>query len=184
MSLKYLLLGTLLERPYHGYELKTSIFQKTFKDFGINDGQLYPLLKKLEQEDLIIKTVQPQENLPARNVFAITDKGRNDFLNWLESNEGEEVSFRYDFFRKDPFFIRCNFIRYLSQEKAQAKISLQLEVVRNTIDDLTRAREAMIRKQVDPFRISILEYGLAIQQVREQWLIDFLAQLELNPGGE
>lgn len=177
MSLKYLLLGTLMERPYHGYELKSSIFKKTFKDFGINDGQLYPLLKKLEQEQLIEKTVQYQENLPSRNMYTITDIGKTDFLEWLASNEGEDISFRYDFFRKDPFFIRCNFIRYLSPEISQQKVNLQLEVVRNTINDLTNARDAMTKKKVDPVRISILEYGLSIQKVREQWLIDFLGHI-------
>ena len=51
--IKYLILGSLMERPFHGYDLKSNFFKKIFKDFGINDGQLYPALKKLNQEGLI-----------------------------------------------------------------------------------------------------------------------------------
>ncbi len=41
----------------HGYKLKANHLSKLRMEFGINDGQLYPTLKKLENEGLIKKEV-------------------------------------------------------------------------------------------------------------------------------
>ncbi|MGS0763476.1 helix-turn-helix transcriptional regulator [Syntrophomonas curvata] len=176
--LKYMLLGALMERSLHGYQLKSTAFQKMFADFGINDGQLYPLLKKLEQADLIRKNVEHQEGAPSRHVYSITAAGRKDFRQWLESSEGEERSFRYDFFRKDTFFVRCNYIQYLDKETATAKIRQQMDTVAKTIADLQKARASMISRKVSPLRISILEYGIKSQETRAEWLNDFLKEVQ------
>jgi DNA-binding PadR family transcriptional regulator len=176
--LKYMLLGALMERSLHGYKLKSLGFKKMFDDFGINDGQLYPLLKKLEQANLIEKSIEHQEGAPSRHVYSITAAGREDFQQWLESSEGEERSFRYDFFRKDTFFIRCNYIQYLDKQTATIKIKQQMDIVEKTIADLQKARESMIRKEVNPLRIRILEYGIRTQETRAQWLNDFLKEVE------
>ena len=50
MSVKYILLGGLMFSCSHGYEIKSQLTQKMFGEFGINDGQLYPTLKKLEAD--------------------------------------------------------------------------------------------------------------------------------------
>lgn len=176
--LRYMLLGALMERSLHGYQLKSTVFKKIFADFGINDGQLYPLLKKLEQANLIEKNIEYQEGAPSRHVYSITAAGREDFRQWLESNEGEERSFRYDFFRKDTFFIRCNYIQYLDKETAAAKIRQQMDTVAKTIADLQKARESMISKELNPLRISILEYGIRCQETRAEWLNDFIKEVQ------
>ena len=176
--LKYMLLGALMDRSLHGYKLKSIGFKRIFDDFGINDGQLYPLLKKLEQANLIEKSIEHQKGAPSRHVYSITDAGREDFQQWLESSEGEEKSFRYDFFRKDTFFIRCNYFQYLDRETATAKIKQQIDTVEKTIADLQKARESMIRREVNPLRISILEYGIKSQETRAEWLNDFLREVE------
>jgi len=183
VSLKYMVLGFLMEGPSHGYELKSGPFKKVFKDFGINDGQLYPLLKKLEQEGLITKTVQLQEGLPNRHIYSLTGAGKDEFLAWLTSDEGEEISFRYDFFRKDLFFIRCNYIRYLPPEVARVKVKRQMETVASTITDLQKARDSMLAKGVDPVRVSIIEYGIRIQEVRGEWLAKFIQELVIAEKG-
>lgn len=178
MSLQYMILGTLMERPYHGYQLKSNMFQKVFVDFGINDGQLYPTLKKLEQGGLIEKTVELQEGSPNRHIYSITEKGKEDFFEWLQSNKGEEISFRYDFIRKDPFFIRCNYIQYLDKDIAVNKVEEQIKVTKNAISELEQARDSMIKKEVSPLRINLLEYGLKSQEMRLNWLKEFLSNVE------
>lgn len=178
MSLKYLLLGALMERSYHGYEFKSGAFKRLFGDFGINDGQLYPTLHRLENERLIERQIEHQDNAPNRHVYSITEKGRRDFLLWLHSDQGEERSFRYDFLRKDTALIRCNFIRYLDKPAALQKIQQQMRMVERTLTDLQQAREAMISKGVDILRVRILEYSIQIQETRYEWLQQFYHDLE------
>lgn len=183
MSVKYLLLGFLMERPCHGYELKSAGMKKIRGDFGINDGQLYPMLRTMEKEGLVEKAVEHQEGAPSRHVYSITEKGRAQFMAWLASDEGEERSFRYDFFRKDPFLMRCTYIRYLDREEALAKVCRQMEVVKAAIEDLKAARASMEKKGVAPHRISIVDYSIMSQETRLKWLARFLEQLEQEKPG-
>ncbi len=44
MSVPYTILGVLMETPAHGYSIKKYMLKNFSKDFGINDGQLYPAL--------------------------------------------------------------------------------------------------------------------------------------------
>lgn len=178
MSARNMILGSLMESPVHGYDLKKRVFRKVFSDFGINDGQLYPLLKKLETEGLIRKEVIVQEGAPSRHKYYITDAGRAAFAAWLESSEGEERSMRYDFMRREEFFTRCNYIRHMDKKSAVAKMERQILLVRETVADFNRARERMLDKNVDPYRIKLLEYGIGNQEARLAWLEGFLADIK------
>ena len=178
MSVKYIILGGLMFSCSHGYEIKSQMAQKMSGEFGINDGQLYPALKKLEEEGLVVKTVVHQDGAPSRHVYSITDKGRVDFGQWLGSSEGEDRAFRYDFFRKDIFCIKSNFLRFLKKEKAIEKIQHQIETVKNTIADLKTARSHMVERKVDPLHVKVWEYGIMNYETRLQWLGDFLQEVK------
>ena len=173
MSARSMILGALMESPAHGYELKTRYMKKVFADFGINDGQLYPLLRKLEQQGMIKKTVVPREGAPSRHKYSLTPEGRDGFLEWLADDQGEDQSIRYDFMRRDEFFVRCNFIRHLDRDTALEKLSRQIQLTEKTLADFHGARDRMIEKKVDPYRIKILEYGIRNQEARLDWLRDF-----------
>jgi len=177
MSVKYLILGNLMFSCSHGYEMKSQMVQKMNREFGINDGQLYPTLKKLEEEGLVVKTIEHQDGAPSRHIYTITDKGQADFRQWLESSEGEDRAFRYDFFRKDLFCVKSNFLHFLKKEKAIEKIQLQMETVKNTIADLKTARSHMVERKVDPLHIKVWEYGVMNHETRLQWLNEFLQEV-------
>jgi len=173
-----MILGGLMFSCSHGYEIKSQLTQKMFSEFGINDGQLYPTLKKLEESRLISKTVEHQEGVPSRHVYSITDAGRDDFLQWMESDAGEDRSFRYDFFRKDLFCIKSNFFRFLDKKTAIEKIQHQMETVKKTIEDLKTARGHMIERGVDSLHIKIWEYGIMNHETRLLWLGEFLEEVK------
>ncbi len=173
MSLPHMILGWLMDGPVHGYGLKKGPMAKIFSEFGINDNQLYPALGKLEARGLIAKSVEAREGAPSRNVYTITESGRREFLEWLRSGDGEERTFRYEFFRKDDFFIRCNFIGHLKKKEALEKVDRQSLSVEETIRDLTAARDDMLRRGVDPLHVKIVEYGIQSQETRRRWLDEF-----------
>lgn len=173
MSLPYMILGWLMDGPVHGYKLKKGPMAKMFSEFGINDNQLYPALGKLVGQGFIEKAVEPGDGTPNRNVYTITEDGRREFLEWLRSSRGEERTFRYDFFRKDDFFIRCNFIGHLETDEALDKVDRQARAVEETIGDLKAARDDMLRRGVEPLHVKILEFGIQSQETRRRWLDEF-----------
>ena len=178
-----MMLGVLMGGPMHGYGLKAGRGYKIRKEFGINDGQLYPTLNKLEAEGLIEKEVIHQEGAPSKHRYKITDKGKKDFLLWLESSDGEDHSFKFDFIRKDLFFTRCTFIQYLDKEKAINKINLQIEIAEKAIENLLSARQDMIERGLDSLSVKIVEYGIKKEKMRIEWLKDFSDEARKKTGG-
>jgi len=47
-------------------------------------SQIYPALKKLEQEGYITSKKIPQEGPPDKKIYTITEKGKTELISWLE----------------------------------------------------------------------------------------------------
>ena len=103
MSLKCTILGLLIDKPMHGYRLKRLLSPGLAKDKLVNDGVLYPLLKKMEREELIRKEVVQVDNAPQRHLLHPTSRGRETFLAWLHGDAFEDDEVKYDFFLGHPF---------------------------------------------------------------------------------
>jgi DNA-binding PadR family transcriptional regulator len=98
MSLKYVVLGLLMHQSQHGYELKPEIEKLMGSGAELNPGQLYPLLRKLSEQDLIIGEHVEQEDRPDKRIFSITEKGKLDLDNWFEeaiANSGARTPLFY-----------------------------------------------------------------------------------------
>ncbi len=100
MSVKYGLLGILAKRPQHGYELKRSFEQITGGFWQLNYGQIYQTLDRLEGEGFVTYTVEHEESVPDRKVYAITAAGREALEAWLANPEPRPRPLR------DELFIR------------------------------------------------------------------------------
>lgn len=83
MSLKYVLLGLLTQAPRYGYELKREAERLLGGGAELNPGQLYPLLRKLADQQLIAGERVEQEDRPDKRVFSLTAAGESDLRGWL-----------------------------------------------------------------------------------------------------
>lgn len=89
MALEHILLG-LLREPASGYDLKR-IFDDSVGNFWpANLSQIYPTLKRLENQGLLSKRLAPSERGPQRRVYSLTTEGRAALDEWLTS--GPEVA--------------------------------------------------------------------------------------------
>ena len=73
--MKYSVLGFLIDQPMHGYELKRALSPALPPRQQVNDGVLYPLLKRLEAEGLVRKRVERGRGGRDRHVFHPTAEG-------------------------------------------------------------------------------------------------------------
>ncbi|MEU7144128.1 PadR family transcriptional regulator [Nocardia sp. NPDC046473] len=85
-TLALALLGLLLERPMHPYEMAATLRER-LKDssFKINSGSLYDTVEALVRHEWIepVETVR-DGNRPERTVYAHTELGRQEFVSWLD----------------------------------------------------------------------------------------------------
>src|SRR3954470_22911869 len=81
------ILGLLQLGPRSGYEIKQVVDRSTRFFWAASYGQIYPELKRLEQEGLIAGDDAPTGGR-ARRVYRLPPAGRTELAGWLRS-EGE-----------------------------------------------------------------------------------------------
>lgn len=161
-----------MQQPDYGYNIKNSVFSKILSEFGINEGQLYPTLKKMELQKLIEKKIEYRDDGPNRHLFHITQAGVDEFNAWLESPAGEEKGFRYELIRRDPFLLKCMYFKYLDPPVAIEKINTHRSDVEKSLKEYGAAKADMENRGVDTERVLIVEYAIRAQEMRLQWLND------------
>jgi len=79
------LLLLLAEGPRHGYDLLDQLPQLTADDRGADLGNVYRLLRALEDEGLVRSEWHAELPGPAKRVYEITDAGRELLAVWAEA---------------------------------------------------------------------------------------------------
>ncbi|MEN6389184.1 MAG: PadR family transcriptional regulator [Syntrophomonas sp.] len=80
---RYALLGLLNLKPGSGYDIKKTCDHSISFFWSENYGQIYPVLKQLEEEGLVSKETEYTEGKPARNIYYITEQGQEELNDWL-----------------------------------------------------------------------------------------------------
>ncbi|HBV97249.1 MAG TPA: hypothetical protein DEF36_09395 [Desulfotomaculum sp.] len=177
MSLKSLILGCLLDAPSHGYEIRHRLKNFFKRSHGINEGQLYATLKKMEQDGLVTKEIVHQEKNPPRKVFFLTEKGKEQFNSWLMEKDGTNFS-EFDFFRAFPFLEKTTFFMHLPHSRVLEFVESQLKLEQLKLEEYKRVRSRMLERGVNHYRIRVIEFGIEQQQAKINWLYMLSRDLE------
>ena len=182
-TVDHTILGLIVETPRHGYLIKKILCQGNGRDFGINDGTLYPALRRLEKAGYIRKKIVHQQKSPAKHIYHATREGEEAFIGWLTSPVGEEDPFRYDFYWRFGFLVKVNFFKHLDPADVLSKVERQIAEARAKIEDFERVRAALKERQVDWYRQRIMDFGYDYQSLKLAWLEQFAADLRLQTAG-
>ncbi len=96
-----LILAHLLQKPYYGYELKQQVERV---GGNLNNNQLYPKLRQLEEMQAITREVERQEGRPDRHIYRITDRGIEALQSMLQDFPPELAKSEGEFFTRVAFF--------------------------------------------------------------------------------
>lgn len=182
-TVDHTILGLIVETPRHGYLIKKILCQGNGRDFGINDGTLYPALRRLEKAGFIRKRVVHQQKSPAKHIYHATREGEEAFVDWLTSPVGEEDPFRYDFYWRFGFLVKVNFFKHLGPKDVLSKVERQMEEARAKIEDFERVRAALKDRQVDWYRQRIMDFGFDYQSLKLAWLEQIAGDLRVSLQG-
>lgn len=82
--LEMLVLDLICHRTSYGYELLTTLKERSGGTFSLKEGTLYPILYRLEDDGLIESRWIPGEGRAApKKMYAATDRGREENLRRL-----------------------------------------------------------------------------------------------------
>ncbi|GGA13168.1 PadR family transcriptional regulator [Paenibacillus marchantiophytorum] len=164
MNSQDVILGMLMKRSLSGYEIK-QLFESLFSYFyNSSYGTIYPMLHRLEKEELITKENVLQEGKPNKNVYTITDKGKSQFTDYLLSPvESDSV--------KSDFLMRLYFGQHVGYEKVLSWLTKEQVHAQKQFDDLTE-KYALYHDQMHPaqiicIQIGIKEYQAKLEVIRE-----------------
>jgi hypothetical protein len=121
-------------------------------------------------DELLRKKTRQPESGPPRNEFHATAAGKRAFAKWLESDEDEADEVTYDFFVGHPFLAKCMFFARLPPDALRSKLEAHRVALRDKLATFDRIRAGMIERDVDPFRIAILDLGIEQTHVKQRWL--------------
>jgi len=122
------------------------------------------------------RALHPQVDMPDQKIISITPQGAEEFYRWLESQVDEEGHVKFDFFNQYSFLNKVNFFKFLPDDKIITKLKEQLLISAMRLERFNKAREEMIQKKVDVYRIRIIEYGIEVEKLRKEWLLSLLAE--------
>ena len=137
--LKYTLLGFLNYQSRSGYDLKQLMDVSTSNFWHAKQSQIYTTLKKLEQDELVISHIEPQESRPNRRVYEITTAGQDDLREWLSQPQMTIDQ------RKETLLLKLFFSAQLNPQAILTELRLQrnlhqaeLEKYQTTTQDVIR----------------------------------------------
>jgi DNA-binding PadR family transcriptional regulator len=164
MSIKYAILGLLHYSDMHGYRIKEHIEKNFGHMWTINFGQIYTCLRELEEESLVlVKEILPSEGGgPFKKSYHITEKGREDFAEWLNSSPEKQMLLR------DPFLLRFPFFGFSNPDTAIKLIDEQIDLYKRQLEERENKMNKWQNRGV--YVRLIAELGINFNEMYIEWL--------------
>jgi DNA-binding PadR family transcriptional regulator len=169
----YILLGTLMQGPRHGYEIMRFLESALKAAYRVSSSQLYNLMKRMEKEKLLESSIEPQATRPSKRVFKITEKGKGAFLEWLASPTDHVRDFRLEFIGKLFFYHK------LSLKGAMKLTEAQIQVLNRIQQRLFKEK----KEESDPFNILVYDFKLETVKGQLRWLSRRAKKYIVNGNG-
>lgn len=177
MALRHVILGLLIDRPDHGYALKQRLSPGLERGQLINDGVLYPLLAKLQEDRLAESAESVGRAGRPRRVYSATPAGRAEFERWLRSEEDEQGPALYETFIAHPL-VKLLFAGHLEPAELRGKLEAHAERVLDRISLLERFGAGASGQEHAGVGPRLLDLELRQLRDRLEWLSSALAEGE------
>lgn len=167
MNVRTICLAILFEGEASGYEIRKLSVEGEYAYFiDASFGSIYPALAKLEAEHLVTSKVQQQDGKPAKKVYAITEAGRQTFINSLFDKLGE------DEFRSE-FLLFARFAGELPASLVETRLRERLAELNEAVAQLDGFED----KVVGPADRWVLDYGRACIAVARDYVATHMDEL-------
>ena len=138
LSPEMALLGLLFRDSGHGYDLHRKVVADLGHVWHLSQSQAYSILKRLETRGDISVQEIPQEKLPPRQLLHMTNQGRKNFLEWLDTPSGGSTrAIRMEFITR-LYFMSLYFPEKITQtfDQQRAEAQTNMHRLEKTLQDL------------------------------------------------
>jgi DNA-binding PadR family transcriptional regulator len=171
---RFAVLGILSYGPMSGYDIKKFYEQSVSGFWSESYGQIYPILKRLAEEELATRSIQKQEGKPDRHIYAITEKGRDELQQWLVEPTGRHIG-------RHETLLKLMFGQQISIEDNILQIKRFRERQMNELEEIETLKERFSHEQIDdpnmPYWQLSFAYGAHVNRAYIHWAEEALAAL-------
>jgi DNA-binding PadR family transcriptional regulator len=165
-----------MKQSRSGYEIK-QVLEGLFAYFYQSSyGTIYPTLGRMEKEELITKENVLQEGKPNKNVYTITERGREQFNVYMNSPV-ENDSYKSD------FLMRLFFGEYVGNDQVISWLKEARGEIQRNLETLSQTF-AQERERLHPAKIICIQMGLKGYQANLETIDEGLARMEQLEQGK
>jgi DNA-binding PadR family transcriptional regulator len=160
-----LLLGLLLDRPMHGYELYQQIQAEGIDHwFVISAAGVYYSLRKLRDLGLVIESRQRKSGTARKSIYRLTEKGRAAFLAAMEVElaSREKAYLEYD--------LAIYLLNRLPLERALPRLEERRAFLAEQAEEVQATAAAERDNGNAPLKLAILDHKLRYLAMEQEWL--------------
>jgi DNA-binding PadR family transcriptional regulator len=189
------ILGLLMDRDHHGYEIRTQLRDRLGVWANVSFGSIYPALGRLERQGCVEAVTASETRLSAlstgslsgeraslrslrttsgvgrrgRKVYRITERGRRDFLSMLADPATLDDS--------KNFSLRMALAKYLNPN---ARVGLLERRRGDLIARLAEVRAGASNEQLDPYARGVMEHAAQGVELDLAWIDEMLTTERSN----
>jgi PadR family transcriptional regulator AphA len=167
------LLGLLTIQPMSGYDLGQTIRESVGHFWNESYGQIYPNLKKLAAGGFVTSKTERQKGKPDRQIYSITQKGRERLAKWLAVPPQPEIP-------RNELLLKLFF-------GGQAPLEISIEHVRRMMENegAVLRNIGSIEKEIRrngqysdvPYWMMAVRFGQLELEAHQRWAQETLAEL-------
>jgi PadR family transcriptional regulator, regulatory protein AphA len=177
---QYALLGLLTIEPMSGYDLGKNLRESLNYFWAESNGQIYPTLKKLAAEGLIVAVATQAAGRRARHKYALTPAGRKRLKEWLAKPPQLQPP-RNELLLK--LFLGRSAPKGAIAEHV-ARFKRQYEEIQNMFEGLRASLQTEHAESPDlKYWMLCLEHGIRLRQAQIDWCNLALRELATTPQG-
>ena len=156
-------LGLVVERPRHGYELDEVVSERGMRDWtALGFSSIYYVLGKLRDRGLITEVAADRAHAKAKKTFTATDAGRQACAEAAEAAIAELRPVH------PPVLIGLANSPAIPPGRLAAALARRAEAVEERLAEVRRAAAA--QPDVPPFVRAIFDCSIAQLEAEAQWL--------------
>lgn len=167
-------LGLLLERPMHPYEMAATLRARN-KDtsFKVRTGSLYDVVESLSKAGWIAEhATERAGRRPERKVYAHTELGREEFIGWLDELVRTPA-------KEYPRFLAAvSYLGALGPERAVRALQERIARLDEEIDRLRSGQEEALSQQTPRLFVIEVEYALTMAESERNWARRIVAEIQ------
>ncbi len=172
-----LVLGLLLDRPMHGYELYQQIHAEAIDAwFNISMAGVYYSLGKLRDQGLVAESRQRGGRSARKSIYRMTEEGREAFFAAMETQAASQ----------DKTYLDYDLVVYLLNrlpvQRAIDLLEQRQTFLANEEQQLQAAADTEQEQGSSPLKLAILDHQRRFLQMEQGWLADVIRDAQRSPG--